>query len=301
VKTNDTPARPQISIHRVLMATDFSECSSRALQHALAVARHYKAELDLVHVIQPFAYSFVGYDAMVQAHDLAEREIKEFVYSLQRNRALEGIDHRCWVFDGDVAEIVRRIVRSHRTDLVVVGTHGRSGLRKLVLGSVAEDVFRQSPCPVLTVGPYSPGMAREPRLKHVLFATDFSAASEEALPWAVSAAQEFGARLTALHVRPELKGEDAQDRDRMNAALQERRRDLLASVSNQVNDAKFEIQTGDPATMILEVAAAHDIDLIVFGLKPLRSFSDRVPWVQAYDVVCEAACPVLTVRGHLLR
>jgi len=282
------------------MATDLSECSSRALQHALAVARHYKADLDLVNVVQPFAYSFVGHDAMVQAHDLAEREIKEFVSSLQRNRALEGINHRCWVLDGDVAENVCHIVRSHRTDLVVVGTHGRSGLRKLVLGSVAEDVFRQSPCPVLTVGPYSHGTAREPRLKHVLFATDFSAASEEALPWAVSAAQEFGARLTVLHVCPEPKGEAAQDRDQVNAALQERRRDLHASVSNQVHDAQFEIQTGDPATMILEVATAQDIDLIVCGLKPLRSFSDRVPWVHAYHVVCEAACPVLTVRGHLL-
>ncbi len=183
----------------------------------------------------------------------------------------------------------------------MVGTHGRSGLRKLVLGSVAEDVFRQSPCPVLTVGPYSPGTAREPRLKHVLFATDFSAASEEALPWAVSAAQEFGAGLTVLHVCPDLKGETAHDLEQVNAALQGRRRDLLASVSNQVHDAKFETQTGDPATMILEAAAAHDIDLIVFGLKPLRSFSDRVPWVHAYHVLCEAACPVLTVRGHLLR
>lgn len=301
MEVNDTPNRPQISIHRLLMATDFSECSSRALQHALAVARHYKADLDLVHVIQPFAYSFVGHDAMVQAHDLAEREIKEFVSSLQRNRALEGIDHRCCVFDGNVAEIVCRIVRSHRTDLVVVGTHGRSGLRKLVLGSVAEDVFRQSPCPVLTVGPYSPGTAQEPRLKHVLFATDFSAASEEALPWAVSAAQEFRAHLTILHVCPELKGESAQGQEQVNAAMQGRRCDLLASVSNQVDDATFEIQTGDPATVILDVAAAHDIDLIVFGLKPLRSFSDRVPWAHAYHVVCEAACPVLTVRGHLLR
>jgi len=300
VNINATPTRPEISIRRVLMITDFSECSSRALQHALAVARHYKAVLDLVHVIQPLAYSFVGRDVMVQAHDLAEREIREFVSSLQRNRALEGIDHCSWVFDGDVAEIACGIVRSRGTDLVVVGTHGRSGLRKLVLGSVVEDVFRQSPCPVLTVGPYSPGMAREPRLKHVLFATDFSAASSEALPWAVSAAQEFGARLTMLHVCPDLKNETAHEREQVKAALQGRGRDLLASVSNQVHDAKFEIQTGVPATTILEVVAAHGVDLLVLGLKPARSFSDRVSWLHAYRIVCEAACPVLTVRGHSL-
>lgn len=283
------------------MATDFSECSSRALQHALAVARHYKAEFELVHVIRPATYNLSGPGVLAQAHELAEREIREFVSSLQRNRALEGIDHRCWVLDGDVEEIVCRFVRSRGTDLVVVGTHGRSGLRKLVLGSVAEDVFRQSPCPVLTVGPYSPGMAREPRLKHVLFATDFSAASSEALPWAVSAAQEFGARLTMLHVCPNLKGEAVHDREQVNAALQEQQRDLLASVSSQVHDAHFEIQTGTPATTILEVATAHGADLIVLGLKPASSFSDRVPWLHAYRIVCEAACSVLTVRGRSLR
>lgn len=297
MKTNDTPARPQISIHRVLMATDFSEHSSRALQHALAVARHYKAGLDLVHVIRPAIYNLCGPDGLAQAHELAEREIKDFVSSLQHNRALEGINSRSWVLDGDVAEIVCRMVCSKGTDLVVVGTHGRSGLRKLVLASVAEDIFRQSPCPVLTVGPYSPGMAREPRLKRVLFATDFSAASLAALPWAVSVAQEFNAPLTMLHVCPHLKGEAAHDRERVITALQDQERNLLASVSNQVHDAQFEIQIGAPATTILEVAAAQGVDLIILGLKPASSFSERVPWQQAYQIVCEAACPVLTVRA----
>jgi nucleotide-binding universal stress UspA family protein len=291
--------RSAISIQRVLMATDLSEGSSRALQHALAVARHYGASFDLLHVIQLNAYTLSGPGAMVQAHALAEREIEALTASLQRTGALDGVNTHSWVLDGEVAEVVCRLVGCHKTDLVAVGTHGRSGIRKLVLGSVAEEVFRHAPCPVLTVGPYSPGMQQEPSLTHALVATDLSPASTEALPWAVAAAQEFGARLTMLHVCPDLKakGEAVHDWERRTEGLQSRLRDLVRDSAFPVPDLHFAVAAGTAADEIVKFASAQKVDLIILGLKPARAFSDRVPWLHAYRIVCEAACPVLTVRG----
>jgi nucleotide-binding universal stress UspA family protein len=290
---------PRINIHRILMATDLSVESSRALQHALAVARHFGAGLDLLHAIQPHTYNLAGPDVMAQAHTQAEREIGDLTALLRRTGALDGVGVRFWVLDGEVADVACRIVRSHKTDLVVMGTHGRSGLRKLVLGSVAEEVYRHSPCPVLTVGPYSPGMRRDPSLAHVLVATDSSPASMEALPWAVAAAQEFGARLTMLHVcsEPEVKKETAHDREQRIVQLQGRLCELANGRSGPVPDSHFEIVAGTTAKDILEFAAAQKADLIVLGLKAAGTFSDRASWLNAYRIVCEAACPVLTVRG----
>jgi nucleotide-binding universal stress UspA family protein len=293
-------ANSGIGIHRILMATDLSVESSRALQHALAVARHYGADLDLVHAIQPHTYNLAGPDIMAQAHTQAEREIGDLTALLRRTGALDGVNIRSWVLDGEVAEVACRIVRSQKTDLVVIATHGRSGLRKLVLGSVAEEVYRHSPCPVLTVGPYSPGMRRNPSLARVLVATDLSPASSEALPWAVAAAQEFGARLTVLDVclNLEAKGEAAHGREHRIAELQGLLRELANGSSGPVPDSHFEIAAGTTAKDILEFAAAQKADLIVQGLTPAYTFSDRAPWSNAYRIVCEASCPVLTVRAE---
>jgi nucleotide-binding universal stress UspA family protein len=178
-----------------------------------------------------------------------------------------------------------------------VGTHGRTGLSKLVLGSVAEEVFRKAPCPVLTVGPHAPMARPGSGLQAVLFATDFSADSARALPYALSAAREFGAELTLLHVL-EPGEEMAGDRAGRDARLQERLQQMLGSEAGQVR-VRTELAGGDPAERIVEAAAQRGAGFLVLGLKAPQMFADRLPWLYAYRIVSQAPCPVLTVRGKL--
>src|SRR5207248_11055703 len=112
-------------------------------------------------------------------------------------------------------EVLERLIERHEIDLFVLGTHGRQGLSKLVMGSAAEEIFRRARCPVLTVGPKA---ARDPgnfeNWKTILFATDFSAGSLKALPYALSLAEENEAKLILLHLVPLDPVQDQQDIER---------------------------------------------------------------------------------------
>ncbi len=186
-----------------------------------------------------------------------------------------------------------RITRDKGVDLIVLGTHGRTGAGKLLMGSVAEAIFRQAPCPVLTVGPE---VAGEPAsiadLHEILFPTDFSAESLAALPYAISLAQQDDARLYLLYV--------AGKRQRGETLLEARLRNLVAPDAKLFCGPKAFVETGPPAEKILELAEELGTDLIVLGVKHtpfVFEASAHLQQATAYKVVRHATCPVLTVRG----
>jgi len=148
-------ATGDIELKSVLIATDFSEASEKAIRHALAIARHYGAKLYLAHVVSSLAYTLVGPDAVVAATDAVSRDARQLEDHLVRIGTLAGLPHEIVVRQGIVWEELEAIVRQEQVELVVIGTHARRGLGKLLLGSVAEQVFRHSECLVLTVGPGS--------------------------------------------------------------------------------------------------------------------------------------------------
>lgn len=290
----------QIALRNILVATDFSPCSDRAMEHALAIARHYGAALHFAHVVQPAAYAVAcpeGYastaEAMNQAADLARRDVENMAQRGMAKYSIEMLDHQVWVSQGEVWDMLHTIVMLQDIDMVVVGTHGRRGLRKMILGSVAEDVFRHCRCPVLTVGPHAPAAAPPAlRNRHVLFPTDLSPESLRALPFALSPMQEFLAAVTVLHVA----GPAGGDRPREWRRIEEQMRSLVGSEASLAG-VDFEIESGPVAKTILRYAEERHADLIVFGLKAPDSYVERLPWQEAYRVVCEAPCPVLTVRA----
>lgn len=292
------PAPAAVTPKNILLATDFSECSERALSYATGAARRYGSALHFAHVVPINTYYLAGPDALGVALEQAQREAAAVVARLQREHQLEGVQHHTWVLRGYVAETLAELIAREHIDLVVMGTHGRTGLSKLVLGSVAEEVFRKSPCPVLTVGPHVPEARPGSGLKAVLFATDFSADSARALPYALSAAREFGAELTLLHVL-EPGEEMAGDRPGRDARLKARLEEMLGSEAGKVR-ARTEIAGGDPAACIVEAAAQRGAGVILLGLKAPQMFADRLPWLYAYRIVSQAPCPVLTVRGKLV-
>lgn len=299
-------ARPAmaIALRNILVATDFSPCSERAVEHALAVARHYGSTLHFAHVVSPLAYEMTcpdGYansaDALRESTDLARRDVEQLARRGMERYGIAMLDHKVWASQGDVWEMLHLLVMQEDIDLVVLGTHGRCGLKKLFLGSVAEQVFRHCRCPVLTVGPHAPESPPAAlRIRHVLFPTDLSPESMGALPFALSPLQESGAALTVLHIAGASRRDAASDRPREWREIERRMRSLVGREASLAG-VEFEIESGAVSETILRYAEQRRSGLIVFGLKAPDTYVERLPWMEAYRVACEAPCPVLTVRA----
>ena len=144
-----------LSVKNVLFATDFSATSEAALPYATAICRHFGSMLHTAHVLSDASILMmtggVDYVSLSTIYEDAHTEAKEKLDQISGR--LEGIPHRNYVRHGQVWENLAGIVDENGIDLIVLGTHGRTGLGKLLLGSVAEDILRHAPCPVLTVGP----------------------------------------------------------------------------------------------------------------------------------------------------
>ena len=212
----------------------------------------------------------------------------------QLEQDLSGIPHEIRSGKGDVWSELSAIVEKEHIDLIVAGTHGRSGVGKLLLGSVAEKIFRRAPCPVLTVGPAVSGETDSiVDLHEILFATDLSDASMAALPHAISLAQENYARLYILHTLDGPATPEEED------ALKERLRKIIPDDANLISQPKVFLEYGHPAERILAIAEELAIDLIVLGVRSapvIFEAAAHLPVATAYKVVTQAICPVLTVR-----
>ncbi len=293
-----------LQVRSVLVATDFSEASEKALRHALAITRHYEAKLYLVNVVSSLGFNLVGADAVNAAGDAVLRDARQLEDHLVQTGALAGLPHEVIVLQGDVCEELERVISQEQVDLVVIGTHARRGLGKLLLGSVAERIFHRAECLVLTVGPGSlqdspVGSARA--IRPFLFATDFSEASLHALPYAVSAANHFETTLVLLHVAPVVPtqsglrrpaaGDVAHAREDVRVASLQKLEELASRSPSLASKPEFVVEFGLPSEKILDVADTLQADAIILGLRR----SERAG--TAYDVACGACCAVLTVRN----
>jgi nucleotide-binding universal stress UspA family protein len=287
-----------VSIKRVLVAIDFSEASEKALHYSVAIARRYGAKFYLAHVVSSAGFHLAPYESRVQALELAREDLKRLEARLVNNGVLAGLDHDAVATIGDVWEGIRQLATTENVDLIVMGTHGRTGLSRVVMGSTAETVFRHASRPVLTVGPRAPSDARRTAaLDRIVYPTDFTKASAEALPYALSLAQEHGAELTLLHIVESVEGEARHDVPRVVTALQDRLRELLPSDFGSTLRFRTEVVMGPIAESILEFTNAQSSDLIVMGLKHRAALEDHLPWLNAYRIVSGACCPVLTIRA----
>jgi nucleotide-binding universal stress UspA family protein len=285
-----------VSFKRILVATDFSQSSEKALHHAIAIARHFDATLYLTHVVSALGFVLAGPDATLAASEAALGDVRRLEDRLSASGVLTGVNHEIVVREGDIWEQIQEVVKDEDIDLIVVGTHGRSGIRKVVLGSVAEEIFRHASCPVLTVGPYAPPEAAlNTAHEHVLFATDFSPESLEALPFVLRTSREHHAKLTLLHVVEHLSGEAALDTERVISVGEQRLRQLLPPRYEGEYECRVEIGAIEEA--ILDVAEMEHANVIMLGLKSPETYVDHLGWLHAYRIVRSACCPVLTIRS----
>src|SRR6201997_363982 len=191
----------EVKLDNVLVATDFSSASKEAVLYATATARRHNSKLYIAHVVTSRSES-----ALMDGWRAGQAEIIE---QLLANR-LDGIEHELVVNSGQVGEVLPRLIAENRIDLVVVGTRGRTGVLKLLLGSVAENIFRQAPCPVLTVGPNISGQNPEVGPERILAATGFAAHSVFGVRYAIGLARDLHASVALLHVVTET-GEPSGD------------------------------------------------------------------------------------------
>jgi nucleotide-binding universal stress UspA family protein len=284
---------PEPWLRNVLVPTDFSPCSQKALLYALAIATYYNAAVILLHVISSEPLFLKNNDTV---GDAAWRGMRK-----QEGTLPQSVSHRAFIEQGKVWPVVSGIAKKCNIDLIVMGTHGRTGLEILFLGSFAETVFRRAKCPVLTVGPESSPPKPISALNNVLFPTDFSEESEAAEPYAFSLAQRHGGVLSLLHViEPGLPrwGDKAQvDEDRLAYAQARLRATASYEASRRLGpEPNLITEVGPVVDTIVKVAARLHADLIVLGASAPRALADRLGEGPAYRVVCTAPCPVLTIR-----
>ncbi len=307
-----------IEIKRILCPIDFSDHSRNALDHAVAIARWYGSTITLLHVCTAIPVAAYAPGTLIlPSAVLTPADRDELRASMRRLADDEGVGDlpvQIEIIEGNTVGEILLTAERLQSDLLVMGTHGRSGFERLVLGSVTEKVLRKATCPVLSVPigvkdavPASPVVFTD-----ILCAIDFSDCSMTALTHATSLAQEADARLTVLHVvepmpewPPRAAGEVEVWSKRFDGYIAEveedRRKRLAAAVSDSVRaycTVETEMATGTPYREILRVAQERGSDLIVIGIHGRNAVDVLFFGSTAQHVVRQATCPVLTLRTN---
>jgi nucleotide-binding universal stress UspA family protein len=291
-------ARTRIALKNILFATDFSVASIAATPFAVQLAQRYGAKVYGVHVNSFENYAMAAPEAIASMAAAAEEESQEDARVL--NEQLKTVEHEVFVVEGNVWTVISGLIAEKNIDLIVVGTRGRTGFGKAILGSVAEQIVRQAPCPVLTVGPH---VSLEPekaaRMHEILFATDLVATMPAAAPYAVSLAQENQAHLLLLHVMRNPHTGDLARPHEIAKALEHKLRQLVPDEASLWCEPACIIEQGEPAEKIIEVANRLHADVVVLGAHPDNSLfgAAHLNAGVVHKVMLQANCPVLTVRG----
>jgi nucleotide-binding universal stress UspA family protein len=302
---------PEVGLKSILLAYDFSETSRKPLHHAIAIARHFQAKLYIAYVVSSIGYEIAGMEASQLAYEGSVRDAHRLEAELLKSGALAGLQYELMIRGGNVWEQLELGIWQKRIGAVIVGTHARAGIGRLVLGSVAEQIFRQADCLVLTVGPGSREdslIEKKETVPLFLFATDFGHASLCAVPYAASFANHFGAKLVVLHVLPaapvpetfhwSTTGDLTEMRREAQLAAQKQFQQLIIPNVPAATKLEFKVTFGIPAEQVLQACHSLKVDLLILGLHSVRHAEalSHIPWLSAHEIVCGASCPVLTMK-----
>jgi nucleotide-binding universal stress UspA family protein len=274
-----------LKLDNVLVATDFSSASKMAVLYATSIARRHVSKLFVTHVVSSEKTLMDGWRA-------GQAEMTDQLLA----HRLDGIQYELLVRSGDIWTVLSRLIIERGIDLVVVGTRGRTGVRKFILGSVAQSIFRQAPCPVLTVGPSIANQDPEMGPERILTATGFASHSLLAVRYALRFAQDLHSSLALLHVVTDPTQVSGDAKDRIRDERLARLRALISSNARLPSAPVFFVEFGSASEKILQTAAIWKANLIVLGLRHVEEVS-RGETTWAYEIVRKASCPVLTVRG----
>jgi nucleotide-binding universal stress UspA family protein len=286
-----------------LCPIDFSEFSAAAYQYAVSLAEYYKARILVLHVVELWKYPFADYAA--QEADYAkfsralneggEVQLQRFVMQYSAGR----IQPELVVDQGNAANCILSFAQKENIEVIVLGTHGRRGFDRLVLGSTTDRVMRKAACPVLVVCNAShqaltTGPDGRHRLSRIVYCTDFSNNSELARGYAVSLAAEYGAELTLLHV-----AEKAPDLARAEGIIAKHIQELDKLVLNTVRknlNVSSVVRLGKPYEEIVRHATEAHAGLIIMTARGGDAVDRAVFGSTTYRVIQLGPCPVLAVH-----
>lgn len=282
------------TVHSILAPTDFSPSSLAACDFAAALARQFRARLHLAHFVQQRDYGLPMPETYYDIYTDIERESEKELVELAKRPAMAGLDAEIHLERNEIPARINSLARESHSDLIVVASRGRGGLAKLALGSTTSDILRIAQAPVLVLGPH----AAPPELpfRHLLAATDFSASAKAALSAALTLTSVGDASAHLLHVAgwQEAEKEDWLQRSR---GMEARMWAMLPPDARFWDQAQATIRLGDPADVILQMAAEERADLISIGAS--RRFEHPLlhgVHNTAYRVLQKASCPVLVAR-----
>jgi nucleotide-binding universal stress UspA family protein len=285
-------------IERILCPIDLSAVSAGAYTYAQSLASHCGASLIAQHVVELWQHPCAFYAASAKAFDefleqllSAGREsLKQFLGEHQA----KGLSVECIVKEGAAADAILSVAKTDAIDLIVMGTHGRRGLDRVLLGSVAERVLRNAPCPVLVVRNIQCAGHDAVRCRRILSCVDFSKDSWQVLEQVRSLAKAYGAELTALNVMDEVKNPNKIAREAEKAIAKLER--LIAVAALDSITTHVAVRLGNAHEQILEFASEAGSDLIVTGIGGRHALGFGAFGSTAHRVIQHSSCPVLAVH-----
>ncbi|HYL92642.1 MAG TPA: universal stress protein [Alphaproteobacteria bacterium] len=284
-----------ISFKNILFLTDLTPASQEAFEYALSLASQHGAQVFPAHVLEPFLPTELDAPVVPELMSQLESQRREQLTSLFKTSKVQS---RALISTKPIETQVPEWINRYGIDLVIIGTHGRRGVQRFLLGSTAETIFRTATCPVLTVGPHviCP-KGKDLRFQNILFATDLGRASKAALPYALSFAHEQDAHLSLLHVLPESSW-GRTDRPQLLDTTKTQLKNLVPNDASLSHPPEVVVETGDAAERILSYSGEYLPDLIVLGLPKEKAFSTHFQTGVTYKVASSAPCAVLTVRSN---
>jgi nucleotide-binding universal stress UspA family protein len=298
-----------IQFQHILCPTDLSDASRPALRYGAAIAAWYDAQLTVLHVVPTFDAIQIPPGALGETVQLVYPATHaEVVAMLQQQAEATGataVNPALEAKSGDATEVIVGRALALPADLVVMGTHGRSGFNRLLYGSIAEQVLHRASCPVLAVPPHAPATA-DVTFKRVVCALDFSPASLQAVGFALDLARQANGALTVLHAVEWLPEEEPRVHTHFNVPeyrqhliddARARIMELIADESQTWCAIEPVVTAGRAYREILRVAKERGADLIVMGTQGRGGIGLALAGSATQQVVRGAACPVLTVRG----
>jgi len=304
----------KLSIQNVLVPIDFSKMSIGAIEPAKCLARRFGGPVHLVHVYQfdylpEFAAPAIwSMQASIAVEDQYTQLLKKKLAAVAQENGLSP--GNCHLLRGTAAfDEICRLARDLPADLIVMPTHGRTGFKRVFLGSTAERVVQHSPCPVFVVRKKKPLSQGEPRLsiRTILAPVDFSARSREGLQYAIEFADRFQARIIALHATYlgyiySAEGTAFYDVPALQEAARKKAdrqmRKFLRTVRFDGVPFETAITEGSPAQDICAFAKEYDADLIVTSTHGLTGLKHVLIGSVAEQVVRRAPCSILVAPSH---
>jgi nucleotide-binding universal stress UspA family protein len=288
---------------KIIWTTDFSENAEASLAYAEEIASRFDADLILVHVLLdiPFFYSsFLGdSSAYLEALEKAREEASGELESIARNLRNKGIAARIMLLEGSPYSEIISFAENQGADLIVMSTRGPKGLERIIIGSTAEKVVRNAPCPVLTVHE-KPALPL--KIANILLLTDLSEPSKKAFPPALELAGAFGAKITLLHIMETSVPLGKEDEKALSDALLRVMDGLLADTVGEEFRRSIEkviVKGADAASGIARFCEENPVDLIVMATHGRSGLRKTLLGSVAEKVLRSLEVPVLTVKVRL--